>query len=198
MIEEYLAGDSIRDVADRHGVSMSTVRNGLDRAGIVRSAVELARQRELDVSIVRLRDQVGLSWREISSGTGISESSLQVRYARVAGRKGRAEYWKQVAGLPWGILARRYESGETTLGGLAAQLNLKVDTVRHHLRRQGANLTGGQQPVSLRLSDEELQSRHAAGATYEELAEFCGVSPSHIWRRENFRTEAVAPDRTES
>lgn len=198
MVEEYLAGDSIRAVADRHRVSAATVRRAVDQAGIVRSAVELARRRELDRAIIRLRDEVGLSWAEISAGTGISVSTLQARYARVTGPTGRAEYWRQVAGLPWGMLAGRYESGETTLAGLAAELHLNINTVRHHRRRHGAQLAGGRQPVRLRLSDEELRSRYAAGATYKELAELCGVSATHVWRRVNFKTDEVGPDRTRS
>lgn len=42
MIEEFLAGNSVRVVADRHRVAMSMVRAALDRAGIVRWAVEVA------------------------------------------------------------------------------------------------------------------------------------------------------------
>lgn len=192
MIDEYLAGDSVRSVADRHRVSMSTVRAALDRAGIVRSAVELARQRELDLSIIRLRDELGLSWAQISNGTGISESTLQARYARVTGPAGESEYRQRVAALPWKILVQRYESGETTLAGMAAELHLNVQTVRHHLQRHGANLAGGQHALTLRLSDEELRSRHAAGETYQELAQFCGVSAAHVWRRVNFKMEDEA------
>lgn len=196
MIEEYLAGDSVRTVADRHRVSMSTVRAALDRAGIVRAAVELARQRELDLAIIRLRDEVGLSWGQISNGTCISESTLQARYARVTGPTGESEYRKQVAALPWKILVRRYQSGETTLAGMAAELHLNVQTVRHHLQRHGADLAGGQQALTLRLSDEELRSRHAAGETYQELAQFCGVSAAHVWRRVNFNANAGGTLRT--
>lgn len=139
------------------------------------------------MSIIRLRDQLGLSWSQISNGTGISESTLQARYARVTGGTGESAYRKQVAELPWTMLVQRYESGETTLASMAAELGLSVETIRRHLQRHGARLAGDRQAVTLRLSDQELRSRHAAGEPYQELAQFCGVSAAHVWRRVNFK-----------
>lgn len=81
MVGEYLAGASIREIADRHDVSPAVVRHGLDRAGIDRARTELARQYERDLSIIRLRD-AGLTWAQISKGTGIPTSTLQRRYVR--------------------------------------------------------------------------------------------------------------------
>lgn len=139
--------------------------------------------------IIRLRDEVGLTWAQISEGTGIPESTLQARYARTTRATGQLPDQldgEPVQEPPWDQLARMYQAGAITLTDIAVDLAMDVRTVRRHLQRHGAEMTGAHQPLTLTMSDNELRSRHAAGETYKELAERCGTSMAHIWRRVNF------------
>lgn len=193
MIEDYLAGFTIQKVAERNNSAPSTVRRALDRAGISRrSDADPA----ADAAILRLRDDLGLSWATISQYTNIPASTLSGRYARLKRSRGEvagesARQRRRGSQLEWGLLARAYESGEVTVAGIASASDLDEGTVRYHLRRHGAELTGNHR-MTLKLSDAQLRDRYADGMTYQQLAEMCGVSVALVWRRVNLRPDADA------
>lgn len=167
-------------------MSRAVVRHGLDRAGIDRTGTELARQRERDSLIVRLRD-TGLSWVQISVGTGIPTSTLHRRYVRATRPVPDArDTCGQVSANPSVELLQALNPGGASVTG-SVEFDPHVGRVPSGSQRHHGGPAPAPKTVVLKLSDVELRQRHAAGQTYKELAQECGATAAHIWRRVNFR-----------
>lgn len=183
LARDYLAGNSIQDVAKMHKVSTDLVRRALAIEGVERRPARQA-DPEHDLAIIRLRD-LGLTWTEIAEATGIPSSTLQRHYAK-ATRAPASPPRRKAKELSPESLADMRKSGRT-LGQIAAETGADRKTVSRHLRLAGLTVQVRQARPALVLSDEELRQRHATGETYKELAAICGVSPPSIWRRVNLR-----------
>lgn len=187
LARDYLAGNSIQDVAKMHKVSTDLVRRALAKEGVEQRSARQA-DPEHDLAIIRLRDDLGLAWTEIAEATGIPSSTLQRHYAK-ATRAPASPPRRKAAKLSPASLADMYKSGKT-LAQIATETGADRKTVSRHLRLQGVAVQVRQARPPLVLSDEELRQRHATGETYKELAAICGVSPASIWRRVNLRYQS--------
>jgi lambda repressor-like predicted transcriptional regulator len=92
VLRDYLAGDPLRVVAGRYGRSMTWVRRLLDRYGVPRRPRGGVPEPVPVEWIVRLRDDACLSWAEIARITGLSDRTLQVRYAAAVPQGRRRRY----------------------------------------------------------------------------------------------------------
>ncbi len=72
--------------------------------------------------------------------------------------------------------------------GLAIEAGVAVTTMRSRLAAYGTRMRTGTQPIDLTVSDTDLRTAYAAGATITALAREHGCSTSLIWRRLNFHT----------
>jgi DNA invertase Pin-like site-specific DNA recombinase len=186
LADDYLAGNSIRAVAAKHHVSRALVRRALTEQGVERRPADRLNP-EHDLAIIRLRDDFGLAWTEISAISGVPTSTLQRRYAKATQKSARPHTNTEA----WQSLANMYNAGKTVIE-IAAATGIDPKTIRRNLRRGGIDVKNLRQVTrqKLPLSDEDLRERHATGETYQELAAICGASPTLIWRRVNFKLSA--------
>ena len=89
---DYLAGASLREVAQRHARSITWVRKTLASLGIPRRPRGGVSKDVSDKLIVRLRDDMCLSWEEIAVQVGMRPESVAARYASAAGALDHARY----------------------------------------------------------------------------------------------------------
>lgn len=163
LARDYLAGNSIQEVADKHKVTTALVQRALKTEDVeLRPAHQADPDR--DLAVIRLRNDFGLAWTEIAAVTGIPPSTLQRHYAKAIQAAESADV----------AIAAEF-------GGLTATAGRRLG------HRAGLPHPNPSPRKELPLTDEELRNRHAAGETYKELAIVCGVSPALIWRRINFR-----------
>ncbi|WP_188897544.1 sigma-70 region 4 domain-containing protein [Microlunatus endophyticus] len=187
MARDYLAGLSIKEVADKHQVSRPLVRRALAKEGIARRPTRQPDPKR-ELAILRLRDDLDLSWAEIAEIIGASSTTAQRHHANATPAPLCRSGGIQESGQPPAdMFACRKMAIE-----IAADSDLDPEPILRHFR--DGELTGRRRnrPRALPLSDVELCDRHAAGETYRELAAVCGVSPALIWRRVNVRSSPAA------
>lgn len=146
-------------------------------------------------AIVRLGDDLGMSWPEVSKATGIPTSTLHRHYQRAKGivPASRRRPKVPLASVAWDEMVLLYEAGAITATDLAEDLGTTASTVRNYLSKHGAER---QTRMQLPVDDDKLRDLRAAGATYKELAAECRVSPTLIWRRLHFLEEHLDRRRT--
>ena len=102
-------------------------------------------------------------------------------------KRDRAAANRAIREADWNSLRARYEAGEP-MRGLAAEAGIAVTTMRRRLVAHGTRMRTGTRPIDLTVSDTDLRTAYAAGATITALAREHGCSTSLIWRRLNFHT----------
>lgn len=91
IVERYVKGLSTWKLAERFGVSDAAIRRSLERSGQPRRPERTVRVNDIpDTEIIRLRDDEGLTWREIAARLDMRLTTVQTRYQRAMRRVARS------------------------------------------------------------------------------------------------------------
>ena len=192
LVEEYLSGLTMREVAARHGVNTKAVQRAMQRLGAATRSPAERTGAPARVEQWAARYAQGVSTAAIAAEAGVSEQTVRQRlrqYGVVLPRPARPQPRKRDE-RTINALVDRYVAGET-LADIGRDLGVSGARVQQVMQDAGAPLealTPQHKAARSRLRDDA--DRKAIGrfltqdptATIQDLAEALGLAPGRVKR----------------
>ena len=177
IISEYEAGMTIYQIADKYGISSSTIQYRLKKNGVKLRPRGGKKRIDLPMEEIISEYESGLSTYQLGEKYGVDDSTI---YKRLKENGVKLRSCGGKINLPMKEIISEYQSGLSALK-LAEKYGVGDSTIYKRLEENGVKLRPRDSEIDLPM--EEIISEYESGMSTAQLGEKYGVVKSTIGRK---------------